>query len=100
MLKKPTATTPRVRVDSTVLAFRIGSACCAMARGWTTTLLAVALPPQAPDPYQLVRARVTQGLEAVCSVYVFSYETHATPRNRQRALGKRGSDLGFENLYR
>ena len=82
MLKKPTATTPRVRVDSTVLAFRISSVCRAMAGGWTdvgcplwgttTTsfLLAVALPPQAPDPYQLVRARVTQGLEAVCSVYV------------------------------
>lgn len=34
MLKKPTATTPRVRVDSTVLAFRIGSVCRAMAEGW------------------------------------------------------------------
>ena len=54
-----------------------------MAGGWTyvgypllagdndhNLLLAVALPPQAPDPYQLVRARMTQGLEAVCSVYV------------------------------
>ena len=54
-----------------------------MAGGWTylgypllagdndhNLLLAVALPPQAPDPYQWVRARMTQGLEAVCSVYV------------------------------
>ena len=81
MLKKPTA--PGSSGQAWFNRVDFSHQQCVLCHGWrvdlrwlphlgatTTSLHAVALPPQAPDPYQLVRARVTQGLEAVCSVYV------------------------------